>query len=61
MTDSNFSSLPLSKAMLHNLDEIGFQAMTPVQAESLPHILKNCDVIVQAKTGAYSGEKGQSN
>ena len=52
MTDSNFSSLPLSKAMLHNLDEIGFTAMTPVQAESLPHILKNCDVIVQAKTGS---------
>jgi len=52
MTDSNFSSLPLSKAMLHNLDEIGFKAMTPVQAESLPHILKNCDVIVQAKTGS---------
>jgi ATP-dependent RNA helicase DbpA len=52
MNDFTFSSLPLSKAMLHNLNEIGFKAMTPVQAESLPHILKNCDVIAQAKTGS---------
>ena len=52
MTDSSFSSLPLSKPMLHNLKELGFKAMTPVQAESLPHILKNCDVIAQAKTGS---------
>jgi ATP-independent RNA helicase DbpA len=52
MNESKFSSLPLSKAMLQNLSEIGFTAMTPVQAESLPHILKNCDVIAQAKTGS---------
>ncbi|MFC1524410.1 ATP-dependent RNA helicase DbpA [Thermodesulfobacteriota bacterium] len=52
MNESKFSSLPLSTAMLHNLSEIGFTAMTPVQAESLPHILKNCDVIAQAKTGS---------
>ena len=52
MNDTNFSCLPLSKAMLHNLNELGFKAMTPVQAESLPHILKNCDVIAQAKTGS---------
>ena len=52
MNDSNFSVLPLSKTMLHNLKELGFTAMTPVQAQSLPHILKNCDVIAQAKTGS---------
>lgn len=52
MNDSQFSTLPLSKAMLHNLEELGFKAMTPVQAESLPHILKNRDVIAQAKTGS---------
>jgi ATP-dependent RNA helicase DbpA len=52
MNDYNFSSLPLSKEMLHNLNELGFKAMTPVQAESLPDILKNCDVIAQAKTGS---------
>jgi ATP-independent RNA helicase DbpA len=52
MNNSNFSSLPLSKAMLHTLNELGFKAMTPVQVETLPHILKNCDVIAQAKTGS---------
>lgn len=52
MTNLDFSSLSLSAAMLHNLGELGYQAMTPVQAESLPHILKNCDVIAQAKTGS---------
>ena len=48
----DFSSLSLTKAMLHNLGELGFTAMTPVQAESLPHILQNRDVLAQAKTGS---------
>ncbi|MCK4838572.1 MAG: DEAD/DEAH box helicase, partial [Desulfobulbaceae bacterium] len=52
MNNPDFSCLPLAKEMLHNLKELGFNAMTPVQAESLPHILKNCDVIAQAKTGS---------
>lgn len=52
MSDSRFSSLPLTKAMLHNLGELGYRAMTPVQAESLPHILDDVDVIAQAKTGS---------
>jgi ATP-independent RNA helicase DbpA len=52
MNNSDFSCLPLTKKMLHNLNELGFKAMTPVQAESLPHILNNCDVIAQAKTGS---------
>ena len=48
----SFSALSLSKPMLHNLQEIGFETMTPVQAESLPPILENRDVIAQAKTGS---------
>lgn len=47
-----FSNLPLSKEMLHNLNEIGYKEMTPVQAEALPHILDGKDVIAQAKTGS---------
>jgi ATP-independent RNA helicase DbpA len=52
MSDSSFSSLPLTGEMLHNLKELGFAEMTPVQAQSLPHILDNRDVIAQAKTGS---------
>lgn len=47
-----FSKLPLSKEMLHNLNEIGYKEMTPIQAEALPHILEGKDVIAQAKTGS---------
>lgn len=47
-----FSDLPLSKEMLHNLNEIGYKEMTPIQAESLPFILEGRDVIAQAKTGS---------
>jgi ATP-independent RNA helicase DbpA len=38
--------------MLHNLNEIGYKEMTPIQAESLLHILDGKDVIAQAKTGS---------
>jgi len=48
----NFSKLPLTEQMLQNLNKIGFKEMTPIQSESLPHILKNSDVIAQAKTGS---------
>ncbi len=52
MNTTNFSNLPLSKEMLHNLNEIGYAEMTPVQAETLPLILEGKDVIAQAKTGS---------
>jgi len=47
-----FSTLPLSKEMLHNLSEIGYKEMTPIQAQSLPYILDGKDIIAQAKTGS---------
>jgi ATP-independent RNA helicase DbpA len=49
---SNFSSLPLSPALLANLDSLGYQQMTPIQAASLPVILEQRDLIAQAKTGS---------
>ena len=52
MNNMNFSNLPLPKEMLKNLSELGFKEMTAVQSQSLPHILKNEDVIAQAKTGS---------
>ena len=38
--------------MQANLVELGYTAMTPVQAESLPPVLAGQDVIAQAKTGS---------
>ncbi|MWV10490.1 ATP-dependent RNA helicase DbpA [Pseudomonas sp. R-28-1W-6] len=47
-----FASLPLSAATLANLDALGYAEMTPIQAQSLPVILKGQDLIAQAKTGS---------
>ncbi|WP_337055895.1 ATP-dependent RNA helicase DbpA [Pseudomonas sp. USHLN015] len=52
MTTNAFSTLPLSAAMLANLDALGYHEMTPIQALGLPVILKGRDLIAQAKTGS---------
>ncbi|GGX89445.1 ATP-dependent RNA helicase [Litchfieldella qijiaojingensis] len=52
MPDSSFASLPLAPALLTNLESLGYHAMTPIQAESLPAMLAGRDVIAQAKTGS---------
>ena len=52
MNKRDFSNLPLSKEMLHNLNEIGYKEMTPIQQESLPYIIEGRDLIAQAKTGS---------
>ncbi len=38
--------------MLANLKSLGYDKMTAIQLKSLPYILKNQDVIAQAKTGS---------
>jgi ATP-independent RNA helicase DbpA len=47
-----FSTLPLPGAQLANLTQLGYLAMTPVQAASLALALDGHDLIVQAKTGS---------
>jgi ATP-dependent RNA helicase DbpA len=47
-----FRALPLSEAQLANLTQLGYVAMTPVQAASLPLALAGNDLIVQASTGS---------
>ncbi|MCI1897377.1 MAG: ATP-dependent RNA helicase DbpA [Enterobacter sp.] len=48
-----FSTLNvLPAAQLDNLNELGYLAMTPVQAAALPAILEGRDVRAQAKTGS---------
>ncbi|MEN9456142.1 MAG: ATP-dependent helicase DbpA [Pseudomonadota bacterium] len=52
MTSSAFSSLALAPVLLQNLDSLGYQQMTEIQAQSLPLILEGRDLIAQAKTGS---------
>jgi ATP-dependent RNA helicase DbpA len=47
-----FSTLSLKPGLLDNLATMGYTAMTPIQAQSLPLILAGEDVIGQAKTGS---------
>ncbi|MCD2518553.1 ATP-dependent RNA helicase DbpA [Massilia sp. G4R7] len=51
-THSPFTSLPLTPRFLANLATLGYHAMTPIQAESLPAVLEGRDLIAQAKTGS---------
>jgi ATP-independent RNA helicase DbpA len=52
MASDSFSSLPISKSQLDNLESLGYHKMTPIQAQSLPHVLKGRDLIAKAKTGS---------
>jgi ATP-independent RNA helicase DbpA len=48
----SFLKLELSKEMIKNLSAIGYDKMTPIQLDALPHILASKDVLAQAKTGS---------
>jgi ATP-independent RNA helicase DbpA len=48
----SFDQLPLAPATLANLRQLGYNAMTPIQAASLPLALAGQDLIAQAKTGS---------
>ena len=52
MSDAPFSRLPLSAAMLANLQALGYREMTPIQSASLPLLLAGKDLIAQARTGS---------
>jgi ATP-independent RNA helicase DbpA len=48
----SFASLPLAPPVLQNLQQLGYTAMTPIQAASLPLALAGHDLIAQAQTGS---------
>lgn len=50
--DLSFSSLPICQELLNNLHSLNYHQMTPIQAQSLPLILNQVDVIAQAQTGS---------
>jgi len=52
IASADFSTLPLTPATLANLTALGYTAMTPIQAASLPAALLGKDIIAQAKTGS---------
>lgn len=46
-----FNELGLSEEMVQAVERVGFEKATPVQAETIPYVLKGRDVIGQAQTG----------
>ncbi|AKE52716.1 ATP-dependent RNA helicase DbpA [Kangiella geojedonensis] len=52
MSHVAFNTLPLKQELIANLAELGFEGMTPIQEQALPHVLEGKDVIAQAKTGS---------
>lgn len=48
----SFSQLPLRQELIKSLSSVNYENMTPIQIQSLPIILKNEDIIAQAKTGS---------
>ncbi|PCJ27985.1 MAG: ATP-dependent RNA helicase DbpA [SAR86 cluster bacterium] len=52
MSDTAFSSLTIKPELLSSIDSLGYQVMTPIQAQSLPVLLAGKDLIAQAKTGS---------
>ena len=51
-TSTRFAQLKLAPATLHNLEQLGYTQMTPIQAASLPLTLAGQDLIAQASTGS---------
>jgi ATP-independent RNA helicase DbpA len=52
LKQSDFSALPLSNELLTVLKELSYDSLTPIQAESIPHLLDGKDLIGQSKTGS---------
>jgi ATP-dependent RNA helicase DeaD len=48
---TSFEQLAISQPILQALREIGYEAPSPIQAESIPHLLEGRDLLGQAQTG----------
>jgi ATP-dependent RNA helicase DeaD len=46
-----FSALGLAEAVLRAVEEIGYESPSPIQAQTIPHVLAGRDVVGQAQTG----------
>lgn len=52
MQSNSFSILPLRPELQSSIAALAYESMTPVQEQTLPHLLQHKDVIAQAKTGS---------
>lgn len=52
MPNNAFSILSLTSEQLSNIKSLGYDEMTPIQAQGLPAVLKGKDLLAQAKTGS---------
>jgi ATP-independent RNA helicase DbpA len=50
--ERDFSSLPLSSELLQVVSELGYRALTDIQAEAIPPLLEGRDLIGQSQTGS---------
>lgn len=51
MNDLKFNDLSLSEEMLRAVEEMGYTEPTPIQAQSIPHLIEGRDLLGQAQTG----------
>ena len=55
MTDTNnamtFTDLPLHEAVIRAVQDIGYESPSPIQAQSIPHLLEGKDLLGLAQTG----------
>ena len=51
MQTEKFDALAISKELRRAVQDVGYEAMTPIQAKAIPLILQGKDIIGQAQTG----------
>ena len=49
--DNGFAALGLTPSLLSALDALGYEEPTPIQRETIPHLLAGKDLLGQAATG----------
>ena len=45
----NFHAMNLPKVLLHTLDSLNYTKPTPIQSQTIPIALNNCDILAQLK------------
>ena len=47
-----FSTLPVRQELLKSIKNLNYETMTDIQVQALPYLLKNQDILAQARTGS---------